>query len=758
MNNALAIVRMDDTALLEAKKHEPITNAHKLAIEAIDRIIAGAPIRVQPKSKLVFKNIAKEAGISSTVLYRDFRDVMSYVKAIKIKGNSDRINVHDISSRKRCFDAIERIMNKTPHIVSKSAKLNVASVAKEAKVEDLYIYQSLPDVLKKITKEQVENKALGNKDTNAKLVSALQRLVESGQKITVNGVCREAKLNKSFDVVIRKSYPDVHNTILNAIREQTDMFRSNERTALLNALDRLRTGKTKNTKPVPPGGYISIRKLMLESGVHESTISRHHKDVANKCTSRKRLGSDDVWFFDDGEVQLKGGTDAIKLNFSGLPFDWLTNSAKAFTKACYATKSSATLVSNLHAIRMFGATVFDINSNCEPKDINRLFMENVLYDWSKSGLKESSILRRLASLRQYIEWCEDSAIIEFGSTRLIRDSDYPRKSKSLPKFIPEYIMSQLNTNIDGLHPHIMRLFLVLQEVGMRISECCGLAYDCIYPDSQGDYFIKYYQYKMKKEHIVPITKEIAEVIKEQQKEVVLEFFEPTEILFPTPKLQENKKPYLRAGKSWSKGTLIKNLNALAQERNIINENGSVYHFSFHMFRHTTATRMINNGVPQHIVQRYLGHESPAMTSTYAHIMDKTLKEEYAKFNGKMVDIRGSIYDIEDVTESLVEGCEFDSIDTQWLKKNIAVQALPNGLCSLPVVQGSCPHANACLTCSNFRTDHRYLLQHKEQLERTEDIIATCASKGWTRQLEMNEKIKISLVNIIEPLEVNIHVP
>ena len=125
MNNALAIVRMDDTALLEAKKHEPITNAHKLAIEAIDRIIAGAPIRVQPTSKLVFKNIAKEAGISSTVLYRDFRDVMSYVKAIKIKGNSDRINVHDISSRKRCFDAIERIMNKTPHIVSKSAKLNV---------------------------------------------------------------------------------------------------------------------------------------------------------------------------------------------------------------------------------------------------------------------------------------------------------------------------------------------------------------------------------------------------------------------------------------------------------------------------------------------------------------------------------------------------------------------------------------------------------------------------------------------------------
>jgi integrase len=33
--------------------------------------------------------------------------------------------------------------------------------------------------------------------------------------------------------------------------------------------------------------------------------------------------------------------------------------------------------------------------------------------------------------------------------------------------------------------------------------------------------------------------------------------------------------------------------------------------------------MINNGVPQHIVQRYLGHESPQMTAVYAHIHDST---------------------------------------------------------------------------------------------------------------------------------------
>ena len=102
--------------------------------------------------------------------------------------------------------------------------------------------------------------------------------------------------------------------------------------------------------------------------------------------------------------------------------------------------------------------------------------------------------------------------------------------------------------------------------------------------------------------------------------------------------------------------------------------------------------------------------------------------------------------------SLAEGLDANELDNQWLKKNIAVQSLPNGLCSLPIVQGGCPHANACLTCPNFRTDHRYLPQHKAQLNKTEKIIATCKANGWQRQLEMNETLKQSLVNIIEPLE------
>jgi integrase len=37
----------------------------------------------------------------------------------------------------------------------------------------------------------------------------------------------------------------------------------------------------------------------------------------------------------------------------------------------------------------------------------------------------------------------------------------------------------------------------------------------------------------------------------------------------------------------------------------------------HRLRHTFGTRMINSGVPQHVIQRLLGHASPGMTSVYA---------------------------------------------------------------------------------------------------------------------------------------------
>ena len=86
--------------------------------------------------------------------------------------------------------------------------------------------------------------------------------------------------------------------------------------------------------------------------------------------------------------------------------------------------------------------------------------------------------------------------------------------------------------------------------------------------------------------------------------------------------------------------------------------------------------MVNNGVPFHIIQRYLGHASPGMTLTYTRIHDQTLKQEFLKFRSKVVTITGEF-----LQESSLDT---SSEDLQWMRKNILAQALPNGSCARPV--------------------------------------------------------------------------
>ncbi|MQH59290.1 transposase, partial [Escherichia coli] len=144
-------------------------------------------------------------------------------------------------------------------------------------------------------------------------------------------------------------------------------------------------------------------------------------------------------------------------------------------------------------------------------------------------------------------------------------------------------------------------------------------------DKEGDCFVKYYQWKMKKEHIIPISKEIAALILVQEQRVADELDDGCVYVFPRKDCSPLKQDTFRV-----------KLNELAYEEKITDSNGEIFRFHAHAFRHTVGTRMINNGVPQHIVQKFLGHESPEMTARYAHIFDETLKKKFTKFNETFV--------------------------------------------------------------------------------------------------------------------------
>lgn len=283
------------------------------------------------------------------------------------------------------------------------------------------------------------------------------------------------------------------------------------------------------------------------------------------------------------------------------------------------------------------------------------------------------------------------------------------------------------------------MLLILIETGRRISELCQLPFNCLLQDATGDWFLKHYQSKMKKEHTIPISRELARVIQEQQASVKKDWgSEETPFLFVAPRPRGNgRKPIT----PYAFGVSLK---TLAYEKGIKDANGNYYNFQAHQFRHTVGTLMVNSNVPLHIIQKYLGHVSPEMTMHYAHIHDQTLKKEIANYQGKVVNISGQ------VVEPL--NPELDTDELQWFKRNVQAQALPNGSCALPAPMKECPHANACLTCTHFRTTIEFLDQHKAELEQTEKILKKAKTNGWTRQIEMNERVANNLQNIISTLE------
>ncbi|MHB1949770.1 MAG: tyrosine-type recombinase/integrase [Gammaproteobacteria bacterium] len=345
----------------------------------------------------------------------------------------------------------------------------------------------------------------------------------------------------------------------------------------------------------------------------------------------------------------------------------------------------------------------------------------------------------LTHLRTFLEIVAQEEWLPFTKIRLIYNTDMPKSERHSPRFIPETVMAQLKEHLSTLPGHYQRLIFILMETGRRISEILTLPYDCMQQDEDNSYFLLVSEHKTKKSYHIPITDACATAIKEQQAHHL--------------RIKKQVKDYLFIAHTYSTtGHLTARnvhnvLNNLAKEKNIRDENGIIWHFSTHQFRHTVGTRMINAGVSQTIVQRFLGHESPEMTSRYAYIHDCTLKEAFFKFQGNLVNVHG------ESTDTRIRKQE-----EKWLKHNVMAQALPNGYCGLPAKQQRCPHANACLTCANFRTDETFLPHHEQQLKATHEIIDNAKKCGWQRQAEMNQEIKVNLENIIAALRAKRHEP
>jgi integrase len=523
---------------------------------------------------------------------------------------------------------------------------------------------------------------------------------------------------------------------------------------------------------------ILFRTFLLEHGLLREQV-KQELNKNNELVSYKTNNADNIFLnviyktlkedYDERDEWDKEIWNALKLgipinlsrsdyamNFEGIGQSWLYNAARKYLRYNITINSWGNSQRKLGIIKDFSLHLLTNYPDTGADSIDRQLVIDYFSKLNQTGLKSSTRHYHVSTLQNFFELCAREEWMDIPDKRLIYREDYPRKEKALPRYIPEEVMTTLNQHIDKLPNVIMRMLLVIQEVGMRVSELCGTPYDCLLRDAEGDYFFKYYQGKQKKEHTVPISAELVGVIIEQQQFIRSKFSTNCPYLFVYP---DEEKP-----RSFKQDYFGDALNRLSYKEQIKNNAGKVWRFQAHQFRHTVGTRMINLGVPQHIVQRFLGHASPEMTATYATIHDKTMKTKFFEFKEKLVNVTGNIVTPESLQVEMAEGLDPNDIDSQWLKKNTLAQALPNGLCAIPVVQGSCPWgSNKCLTgndgsgCTHFKTDRRYLTKHHEHLERVNGIIDWALQNPDSRRskeiLKENIPVRDNLMRIINGLEI-----
>jgi len=457
-------------------------------------------------------------------------------------------------------------------------------------------------------------------------------------------------------------------------------------------------------------------------------LNQFYKTIM-KLLDEKNEFEKEIWDIRNLNKEYGKSTGTYTLSFEKITQRWLKDLSKKFIIYRLSKYSFSNAQSKLNGFKYFSSFLTDSESNIASlEEIN----QNTINDFSeylnKLEIKTAYKSQLLGAIKDFLltstveEWYtpKERLIVNIPKTVMAKE----------PKYIPDHVLKQLNNLITELRPDIMRIVLLLQVGGMRISEILLLPFSPLLRDQDGDYFLQYYSSKLKKDNTIPIPLEAAEIIRIQQEYVITKFGAKSEYLFPskfnTPILQKNFNA---------------NLNTLAYEKKITDSEGNLFHFHSHQFRHTVGTRLINLGVPQHIVQEFLGHESPAMTSVYAEIHDKTLKDKFVKTKKQIVNIYGENGDFNiEINESL-----------QWLKKNILAQTLPNGYCSIPVIAGPCSHANACLTCDHFRTDGTFKHILIQQLEDSVNLIEIAKQNEWKRQIETNTKIKNNLEAIIKSL-------
>lgn len=300
----------------------------------------------------------------------------------------------------------------------------------------------------------------------------------------------------------------------------------------------------------------------------------------------------------------------------------------------------------------------------------------------------------------------------------------PKKSADKIDYIPDFVLEQLFQHINDLHPDVVPIVYIAFRSGLRICDVLDLSDDCLIRLKE-KYYIQTNIQKVKLEgHRIPIDDELANLLAveiKQSKKLSHKDNNPKNLIFVRYRGSRKGYPY---SQSW----VQEKLNQLAHKYQIKDENGKLFHFKMHQFRHTYGVKMLNGGADILVVQELLGHFSPEMTLTYAKLLDDTKRKAFDEV------IKQGVFSFDNGNQVVQyqpgDDIPDDILETLYRDYKLTAMDNPYGTCHARI-KGDCPYMDEppCLTCNGGKPCNHLAIGFSEDDTQKYELLVKTTSRS-----------------------------